>query len=177
MTTILKKYWFTILVCLSLGLLLIFYPLVGQKACVFTGKTLVNFLLTIPPIFVCIGLLDVWVDKEHMMKALGENSGIRGVLSAFLFGVITAVPLYALLPIAGILLKKECKLGNVLIFICACASIRIPLLLFEVSALGWKFTLTRFLSNVMIVLGIAWLIERMISKKDKIELYRNVNKL
>jgi hypothetical protein len=69
-------------------------------------------------------------------KIMGDKSGARGALVALLLGVVTAVPLYALMPVAGVLLKKGSKIRNVLIFLCASASIRIPLLLFEISSLG-----------------------------------------
>jgi len=177
MKSFIKQYLFCIVICMAMVILLFVRPSIGQEACISTFKTLKSFLLTIPPIFVCIGLLDVWVDKEYMIKAMGDNSGIKGILIAFSFGVITAVPIYALLPIAGILLKKECRLGNVLIFICSCVSIRIPLLLFEVASLGWQFSITRFLCNIIVVLLIAWFIEKVIPSNEKNEIYRSAKKL
>ena len=62
----------------------------------------------------------------------------------------TAVPLYALLPVAGVLLKKGCRVSNVLIFLCASASIRIPLLFFEISSLGAPFTLISHIQRLFI---------------------------
>jgi uncharacterized membrane protein YraQ (UPF0718 family) len=129
------------------------------------------------PIFVCIGLLDIWIEKEVMIKIMGDKSGIRGVLISFMLGTLTAVPLYALLPVAGILLKKESKISNVLIFICSSSSIRIPLLLFEVSSMGWKFTVTRFIVNVFVVIAIAFTIEKILTKEDKKKILYNVNAL
>ena len=38
----------------------------------------------IPPIFVLLGLSDVWVDRKTMMKYTGTGSGIRGALISFL---------------------------------------------------------------------------------------------
>jgi uncharacterized membrane protein YraQ (UPF0718 family) len=38
-------------------------------------------LLVIPPIFILLGLLDVWVPKEKV-KFMGEGSGLKGVLLA-----------------------------------------------------------------------------------------------
>lgn len=62
----------------------------------------------------------------------------------------TAVPLYALLPVAGVLLKKGCRVSNVLIFLCTSASIRIPLLFFEISSLGAPFTLFSHIQRLFI---------------------------
>lgn len=73
--------------------------------------------------------------------------------------MITAVPLYVLLPVAGALLKKGSRVSNVLIFLCTSVSIRIPLLFFEISSLGVSFTLIRFGLNLLVVFAIAFIIE------------------
>ena len=135
------------------------------NALTFTGINFLNFLFMLTPIFICIGLMDVWIDRETMIKIMGEKSGFRGVLVALLLGVITAVHLYALLPVAGVLLKKGSKVSNVLIFLNSSASIRIPLLLFEISSLGWQFTFARFGLNIIVVFIIAFIIEKMLSEK------------
>ena len=78
-----------------------------------------EMLSVIPPIFILLGLLDVWVQRETMIKLMGEKSGILGILIAFFLGSGAAGPLYAAFPIAGVLLKKGSKFSNVLIFICS----------------------------------------------------------
>jgi uncharacterized membrane protein YraQ (UPF0718 family) len=154
-----KNYGFLITV-ISINLLLLSWlPQTGRKALMFTGKILTNFLIMLPPVFIGIGLMDVWVKKEAMLQIMGAKSGLRGILISFLLGMVTAVPLYALLPVAGMLLNKGGKLSNVIILICACTSLRIPLLLFEVASLGWRFTITRFIANIFIVIMIASIID------------------
>ncbi|WP_010243426.1 permease [Acetivibrio cellulolyticus] len=74
-------------------------------------------LSVIPPIFILLGLLDVWVQRETMIRLMGEKSGIIGVTIAFLLGSAIAGLLYAVFPVAGVLLKKGSKFSNVLIFI------------------------------------------------------------
>ncbi|PKM87170.1 MAG: permease [Firmicutes bacterium HGW-Firmicutes-12] len=177
MKAIVKTQKFLIIVIIINIAVLIHYPQIGKQSLIFTSKNLINFLFMLTPIFVCIGLLDIWIEKEVMIKIMGDKSGIRGVLISFMLGTLTAVPLYALLPVAGILLKKESKISNVLIFICSSSSIRIPLLLFEVSSMGWKFTVTRFIVNVFVVIAIAFTIEKILTKEDKKKILYNVNAL
>ena len=87
--------------------------------------------------FLCVGLMDVWVEKEKMIKIIGEKSGLTGKVLSLFMGMLTAVPIYALLPIAGLLMKKGRQdFQRTAIFLCSSVSIRIPLLLFETSALG-----------------------------------------
>lgn len=93
------------------------YPSVGQTSIDITLSNAVEMISIIPPIFILLGLLDVWVKRETMIKLMGEKSGILGVLIAFFLGSAAAGPLYAAFPIAGILLQKGSKLSNVLIFL------------------------------------------------------------
>lgn len=177
MKKLLKKYWLPAAVILVNGAMLIFQPQTEITALRFTGKNLMNFLFMITPIFVCIGLMDVWIDRDTMIKIMGEKSNFKGVFLALLLGMVTAVPLYALLPVAGVLLKKGSRISNVILFLCASASIRIPLLLFEVSSLGWRFTFVRFGLNIPVVFAIAYIIEKLMSEDDKKAIYDKADKL
>jgi uncharacterized membrane protein YraQ (UPF0718 family) len=47
-----------------------------------------------------------------MIRMMGNRSGLRGALIAFLLGTVTAVPLYALLPVAGTLLRKGSRIST-----------------------------------------------------------------
>ncbi len=109
-----------------------------------------------------------------MIKLMGEKSGYVGMLLAFLLGSAAAGPLYAAFPLAGVLLKKGSKLSNVLIFIGAWSTTKIPMLLFEYSAMGWKFTLIRFIINIPGIILIAYITEKLLSKKEKEMLYENI---
>lgn len=169
---LLKNKFLILAIVLNLFAIL-FCPRVGKSSLLFTSNNFIDFLFMLTPIFICIGLLDEWISKDTMIKIIGEKSGLMGILISFLLGVITAVPLYALLPVAGVLLKKNSKISNVLIFICSSASIRIPLLLFEALSMGWKFTLTMFVTNIFIVIIIAFLIEKTLTYSDKEKLYAN----
>ena len=173
MKKIIRKYRFFILVVLVNLIIMILSPDMGKKSVIFSGKNFINFLFMLTPIFICIGLLDVWIERETMIKIMGNKSGIQGILVSFLLGAVTAVPLYALLPVAGMLLKKGSKISNVLIFLCSCTSIRVPLLLFEASSFGWKFTITSFVVNIFVVIIIAFLIEKLLTDKDKNSIYNN----
>ena len=155
----------------------VFYPEIGLSLLQFSLKSLFNFLFLLIPVFICVGLLDVWVSREKMLSLMGKEAGVKGTLLAFLLGVITAVPLYALLPIAGVMLKKRCNIFNVLIFICSSASIRIPLLLFEASSFGWKFTLARFLANVVVVIAVSYIISKILTDSDKEAINKNADNL
>mgnify|MGYP001119162865 FL=1 len=155
----------------------VYDPQIEKTALSFSGKNLINFIFILTPVFICIGLMDVWVEREKMIQIMGANSGVKGIAVAILSGMITAVPIYALLPVAGVLLKKGCRISNVLLFLCTSASIRIPLLLFEISSLGVSFTLIRFGLNLFVVFAVTFIIEGLLTDKDKRGIYENADKL
>lgn len=128
-------------------------------------------LLVIPPIFVLLGLLDVWVPRETMIKYMGEGSGIKGVILAFLIGSAAAGPLYGAFPIAAVFMKKGVKFMNILIFIGAWSTTKIPMFLFEISALGSTFAFTRLFIDIPGILIIASILSKMISKKEVAHVY------
>lgn len=174
MKKLLKRYRaFLTLLAINLVIMLLF-PGLGRKSMNVTWNNTVEMLSVIPPIFIFLGLLDVWVQRETMVKYMGEKSGIIGVAIAFLLGSAAAGPLYAAFPVAGVLLKKGGKFSNILIFIGAWSTTKIPLLLFEASAMGWKFMLLRFLLDIPVIAIIAYLIEKSMSKSEKDIVYQNI---
>jgi len=54
---------------------------------------------------------------------------------------------------------------------------KIPLLLFEVSSMGIKFTLIRFVMDVFGVLIIAFALEKILSDEDERQIYELAKKM
>lgn len=164
--------FFLFLMIFNLGILAI-YPAIGWKSLSITWSNAMEMLSILPAIFILLGLLDVWVDRGIMIRLMGEKSGITGIAIAFFLGSAAAGPLYAAFPVAGVLLKKGSKLSNVLIFIGAWSTTKIPMLLFEASSMGWGFMLTRFVIDLPGIALIAYLTEKLMNDKDKQYIYDN----
>ena len=150
-----KRYRIFFCLCFLNIILLIAEPNVGKKSLFITVDNLLELLSFLPPIFVLLGLLDVWIDRETMMRYMGENSGLRGHVLAFSLGSAAAGPLYAAFPIVGILLKKSASLLNIFIFVGAWSTTKIPLLVFESATLGFHFMSLRFVFNLIGIIIIA----------------------
>ena len=78
-----KQYLFFLITLVLLGLMFILKFDAGLKATDVIIYSFKEMLLVLPPIFILIGLLDVWVPKETMIKYMGEGSGFKGILLAF----------------------------------------------------------------------------------------------
>ena len=164
----LKRYgaFFLLLIAgVVIGLVL---PDLGKAALNNTLGSFKEMLSVLPPIFILLGLLDVWVDRVTMMKYTGKGSGFKGVLIAFLLGSAAAGPLYAAFPFAAVMLKKGTSLTNVLIFIGAWSTTKIPLLAFEASSMGPTFTLVRLGLSLVGIPLIALITDRVIGVRPTI---------
>ena len=167
MEKIIIRHKFTIL---FLGLILvmgIINPPSALNALRLSSDNILTMLGVIPPIFVFIGLLDVWVPKETMIKYMGDNSGLLGLFFAFLLGSLAAGPLYAAFPVAALLLKKGARFAYVIFFLGTWTAAKIPLLLFEMTSLGVKFTLIHVTSMLLMYLLGAFYLESLLLPHEK----------
>ena len=167
MKKLIKRYRFFLLllsVNIAVGIML---PEVGLKSLELTKQNIIEMVLVIPPIFILLGLLDVWIDRATMMKYTGKGSGLKGILLAFLLGAAAAGPLYAAFPVASVMLKKGSSFYNVFIFIGAWSTAKIPMLTFEAANLGVEFTLTRLTLSITGIIIIATITGKALSKAEQ----------
>jgi uncharacterized membrane protein YraQ (UPF0718 family) len=134
-------------------------------------------LSVLPPIMLLLGLMDVWVPREKMMKYMGENSGILGIALAIIIGSLAAGPMYAAFPFAAVLLRKGVKFSNLIIFMNAWCVTKIPTVMFELTALGYKFTLTRLAINLPGIILMGFLVQWLMPKEELETVYLNSEKI
>lgn len=167
----LKPYMLLILVVIADLIVFAGSPDLGKVILKSTGTNFAQMLGVIPPIFLLIGLMDVWVPREKVIKFMGEGSGITGVLLAILLGAAAAGPLYAAFPVAAIMIKKGAKFTNILVFLGAWSTMKIPMFLFEMASLGYAFAITRLLLSLTGILLMSWLINKLMSEDEKRNIY------
>jgi len=135
-----------------------------------TGSQLLDMLLIVPPIFLLIGLFDVWVDRETVIRLMGQSSGIKGMALAFFLGAFSAGPTIAAFPLAMVMLKKGARYSNVLFFLMVWSSLKLPIVFFQVTQLGFSFAM---LINVIMlaVFIVAALISEKLYTKSELEAF------
>lgn len=126
---------------------------------------LLETLSLVPPILIIIRLFQVWVPRKTFERTRGETSGLRGILMAILVGTVARGPLYAAFPLGVSLLDKGAILFNTAIFLCAWASIKIPMILFEIEFLGLDFAGLRLSLTLTSILLISFILN-FILKED-----------
>lgn len=149
---ILKRYRSSIICLIILIIMYLVNREIGRVAIEGTIENIWELVKLVPPVFVLLGLMDVWVPKEKMIKYMGDGSNFIGILLAFIMGAFAAGPLYAAFPIGA-------------------------MLLIEVSSLGAKFTIIRLVVEIIGIVLVAEIISRVINDEDRNLIYENAKKL
>ena len=171
MKQLLKRYKVFLVLLLAQIILMVTLPEIGWNSLRNIKSNVKEMLGVIPPVFILLGLLDVWVDRQIMMKYTGPGSGIKGALISFILGSAAAGPLYAAFPIAAMMLKKGSSLFNVFLFVGAWSTTKIPMLTFEAGSLGVPFTAARLCMSIIGITFIAAIMSGTLSPKDKAAIY------
>lgn len=132
---------------------------------------IISMLMIVPPIFILIGLFDVWVPREQVIALMGDNSGIKGMFLAFFLGAFSAGPTIAAFPIAMIMIKKGAKYSNVLFFLMVWSSLKLPIVFYQVVEIGWQLSLIINLSMLFMFIIGAYVSDKLITKQEHKVIY------
>jgi len=124
-----------------------------------------EMIKVLPPIFILIGLFDVWVKRETIEKHLGEDGGMKSYLWVFILAAPMAGGLLPSFPIAHSLYKKGARLTVILVFLGAVGIGRVPMVLFESTFLGVKFSAIRIIASIPLVIVSGILLGRKLEKE------------
>ncbi|WP_346944344.1 permease [Clostridium sp.] len=171
MCRILKRYSFFFISSLVLIIFFFFNFNLGNNSFLSAKSSFIQMLSVLPPIMILLGLIDVWIPRETLVKYMGNNSGVTGVAIALLIGSIAAGPMYAAFPFTAVLLRKGVKFSNVIIFMNAWCVTKISTLLFEVSAIGFKFTIARLIIDIPGVIIMGYVVHYLMGKDKLANLY------
>ena len=137
----------------------------GQK----TGKvffnTLYEMLKILPFAFILIGLFEVWIKKETVIKHLGNNSGLKGYFLVLILASFSVGGLFTAFPLADSLRKKGASLKVIFAYLGFAGIVRIPMTIFEISLLGLPFTITRLVVTIPLFFLTGILIGSILDKK------------
>ena len=159
-----KKYKLSLFFILIVIIVYLNSPENGKNIIKLATNDFKTMLLTIPPIFILIGLMDVWIKKE-------------GIMWAFILGTIGAGPTYGAFPVAALLIKKGARIAYAIFFLGIWSAVKLPLAIFESTAMGIKFTTIHIVIMVLTYLLGSFAIEKLLSKESKDELIENAKRI
>ncbi|MBN2859132.1 MAG: permease [Sphaerochaetaceae bacterium] len=167
MKQLLKQYRIPLLLVLIFLALSVFAPEVAVRSSRKVGEYFMEMILIIPPVFILMGIMDVWLPKDKVQKWMGRGSGMSGTLLALVLGTLPTGPLYVAFPMAAALLKKGASVHNMVIFLGSWAALKIPQLLVETKFLGLAFTLARFALTLLMLLVTGYIMQGILGKEGE----------
>ncbi len=142
----------------------------GYKQGIQSGREFVDvitdMLLLLPCAFVLIALFEVWVKRETVERHLGSSKGVRGYFWAMVLGGMTVGGAFVAFPLAYTLHRKGASLPVIFCFLGFAGVCRIPMTIFEITFLGWKFTLVRLSSAIILLLISGIIIGSFLERRD-----------
>jgi len=123
----------------------------GQGQHIIGLKTGLNMIVEILPLlvfaFIVAGMVQVILPQQLVLKWVGVESGMRGIIIGTLAGGLTPGGPYVSLPIIAGLLRSGASVGTLVAFLTGWSLWAVSRLPMEVGILGWKFTLIRLAST------------------------------
>ncbi|HDP78190.1 MAG TPA: hypothetical protein ENN47_08410 [Mesotoga infera] len=160
-----KRFLVPISIALVFVVLAFITPDTAKSAATISLDYFMEMVLILPPVFILMGLMEIWIPKDKIQKWLGNDSGIKGAALSIAMGTLPTGPLYVAFPLASSLLKKGASIVNVVLFLGSWAALKIPQLMVEVKFMGISFTILRF-SLTLAVLTLIGLTIQLVMKKD-----------
>jgi uncharacterized membrane protein YraQ (UPF0718 family) len=145
------------------SLLLDFQP--GRQIGLTFASTAKAMIGVLPCAFILIALFEIWVKRETVERHLGTGSGWRGYFWVTLLAGMTVGGLYLAFPVASSLASKGARLSVILAYVGLAGICRFPMLMFEASFLGWRFTAIRLSVAVPLVIITSWAMGRVLEQR------------
>lgn len=111
-----------------------------------------EMLKILPCAFILVGFINVWIPRKTVERYFGEESSPLAHLWATFLASTSLGGLHAILPIAASFQQKGARNSVILTYLNASPVFRLPMLVFEASFLGIKFTLSRLIISYPLVL-------------------------
>ncbi len=145
--------------------LLVLFPEKRSGVIAASTEFFLEMILILPAVMVLMGLFSVFVPSEMIVRYLGRESGLKGLLMAAAMGSLPTGPLYVAFPIASALLRKGARVSSVVVFLSAWSCIKLPQEIVELEFLGFKFMLTRLSLTLLFSVLMALVMERVIGTR------------
>ncbi len=138
----------------------------GEKTGLAFINVMIEMLKILPFAFILIGLFEAWIKRETVIKHLGDESGMRGYFWVLLLAGFSVGGLFVAFPLAETLHKKGASLKVIFVYLGFAGIFRIPMTIFEISFLGFSFTLVRLLVTIPLFLLIGIALGTILKKRN-----------
>ncbi len=164
--TLLRKQWLLASTILLYVFAFLSNPERAQQALIGSAVSFSSVLLLIIAVFCLVGLLQIWISRDVIVRLLGREGGIKSLLIAAFCGTLLIGPAYIIFPLLMEIQKRGARWAVITIVLTSYA-VKLQMIPIEVEFLGWPFALGRALVTIALAIPIGLLVEAMMEKWQK----------
>lgn len=164
----LKENWLVAVIAIAFVYFLIQDPPRTGKAVAVGMRTFAGVAAIIFAVFIFVGLFNVWVKEEQIIRHMGEGSGIKGIFFGAALGTVFHGPLVGFFPLLKSLLNKGAR-PTVAITAVSTFAIKIPMIPLEIKFLGARFTIIHNLLILATAPIIGLIMEKVLASKETVK--------
>jgi uncharacterized membrane protein YraQ (UPF0718 family) len=106
-------------------------------------KSFISLLPALAGVLALIGLVLTVLSPDTITKALGQNTGVWGMMLTSIIGAITLIPAFIAFPMAASLLNSGAGIMQIAVFVSTLTMVGTVTAPLEAKYFGWKETLLR----------------------------------
>lgn len=129
-----------------------------------TCKSTIPILLLM---FLLLSFLKFGVDMTKLQKSINKQDGVRSVIFAYLFGTLVSGPIYPGFALSKMLIQGGARVRVIVIMLSVWATLKIPMLPYELKILGLKLCIIRWMVTSVVILLIGVICEKICAYSAK----------
>ena len=163
---LLRTQWLFFATLLLYGWTFLLSPERAGQALEHATTLFLSVLLLIIAVFSLVGLLQVWISRDVIVRLLGREGGIKGLVLAAICGTFLIGPAYIIFPLLMEIQKRGARWAVITIVLTSYA-VKLQMIPIEVEFLGWPFTLGRALVTIALAIPTGLLVEALMNKQPQ----------
>ena len=122
----------------------------------FFGRSLLSLAPSIVAIIWAIGFILTFLPSEHILKTIGPDAGLHGIILAAVFGSIVLIPAFIAFPLAASFIRQGADIGAIAAFVTTLVMVGVLTAPLEAKFFGKRFALWRNSLSFVLALVIAF---------------------
>lgn len=123
-----------------------------------TCKSTIPILLLM---FLLLSFLKFGMDTSKIQKSMKKKDGVKSTLFAYLFGTLVSGPIYPGFALGNILIQGGVRVRTVVIMLSVWATLKIPLLPYELKILGAKLCVVRWIVTGIMIFILSFICDKI----------------
>ncbi|SHJ20289.1 Predicted permease [Malonomonas rubra DSM 5091] len=128
------------------------------------ANTLGSVVLLICSVFGLVGLLQTWISRDLIVRLLGREGGVKGLVIATICGTVLIGPAYIIFPLLMSIQKQGARWAVITIVLTSYA-VKVQMIPVEVGFLGWPFSLARAVITIGLAIPTGLIVEAFMERR------------